>query len=111
MGSCGDLIGETFFSHVFGLSANMIHRYKRPSWSTGLFVALACIVAALGGIMMFTEGKKVKKVEGVPTPVAQRLEDSEALVFGEKKKGSKVSEEENKAFKDDVVLEQEVSRS
>ncbi|TKA65561.1 hypothetical protein B0A49_06864 [Cryomyces minteri] len=43
-----------------------MNRYKRPSWSTGLFVALACIVAGVGGIVMFVEGKKVKKVEGVP---------------------------------------------
>lgn len=86
----------------------MSDRYKRPSWSTGLFVALACIVAALGGLMMFTEGKKVKKVEGVPTPVAQRLEDSEALVFEEEKK--KTDKKEEKMTKEDAVLEQEVSR-
>jgi hypothetical protein len=43
-----------------------LNRYDRPSWSTGLFVALACIVAAIGGIVMFIEGKKVKGIEGVP---------------------------------------------
>lgn len=43
-----------------------MNRYNRPSWSTGLFVALACIVAALGGYVMFLEGKKVKGQEGVP---------------------------------------------
>lgn len=43
-----------------------LNRYKRPSWSTGLFVALACIVAACGGIMAFVEGKHVKAIEGVP---------------------------------------------
>jgi hypothetical protein len=59
--------------------------------------------------MMFTEGKKVKKVEGVPTPVAQRLEDSEAIVFEEEKKGKK--EKGHKKFiAKDAVLEQEVSR-
>ncbi|KAI9862682.1 MAG: hypothetical protein M1813_004178 [Trichoglossum hirsutum] len=42
------------------------NRYTRPSWSTGLFVALACIVAAAAGIMSAVEGKKVKKIEGVP---------------------------------------------
>jgi hypothetical protein len=42
------------------------NRFDRPSWSTGLFVALACIVAGVAGIMMFLEGKRVKKVEGVP---------------------------------------------
>lgn len=43
-----------------------LNRFDRPSWSTGLFVALACIVAAVAGIMMFMEGKKVKGIEGVP---------------------------------------------
>jgi hypothetical protein len=60
----------------------IIDRYKRPSWSTGFFVAIACIVAALGGIMMWVEGKKVKKVEGVPPKVLQRVEDAEAEVNG-----------------------------
>ena len=47
-------------------------RYQRPSWSTGLFVALACIVAAMGGLMGFMEGKRVKKIEGVPVPKAEK---------------------------------------
>lgn len=54
-----------------------LNRYDRPSWSTGLFVALGCIIAALGGIVMFKEGKKVKKVEGVPVATEQRLEAAE----------------------------------
>jgi hypothetical protein len=43
-----------------------LNRYKRPPWSTGLFVALACMVAICGGIMAFVEGKHVKAIEGVP---------------------------------------------
>jgi hypothetical protein len=39
-------------------------RYKRPSWSTGLFVALACIVAGLAGGMVWWETRKVKLIEG-----------------------------------------------
>jgi beta-lactam-binding protein with PASTA domain len=89
---------------------NLDNRYKRPSWSTGLFVALACIVAALAGFMMFTEGKKVKKVEGVPTPVAQRMEDSEAIVFEEEKKDKSGKKKDKKIVNGDVVLEQKVSR-
>ncbi|KAK3073736.1 hypothetical protein LTR53_004433 [Teratosphaeriaceae sp. CCFEE 6253] len=42
-----------------------MNRYDRPSWSTGLFIALACIIAGLGGLVSFLEGKKVKRVEGV----------------------------------------------
>lgn len=90
----------------------MYDRYNRPSWSTGLFVALACVVAALGGVMMFTEGKKVKRVEGIPTPVSQRLEDSEAIVFEEegkfKRKEKKGLDKEKKDAKSNTVLEQEV---
>lgn len=43
-----------------------MNRYDRPSWSTGLWVALAIIFAAVGGLIMFFEGKKVKGIEGVP---------------------------------------------
>ena len=50
-------------------------RYTRPSWGTGLFVGLALIAGSLGGIGIFTEGKKVKRVEGV----ALTDEDKEKL--------------------------------
>lgn len=101
------LVNPTFCREKW-TESDMRDRYDRPSWSTGLFVALACIVAALGGLMMFTEGKKVKKVEGIPTPVSQRLEDSEAIVLeGEKKMGRK----EKKSGEGNTVLEQEVSRA
>ena len=43
-----------------------LDRYDRPSWSTGLFVCLACIVGAVAGAVMGAEGKAVKKIEGVP---------------------------------------------
>lgn len=49
-----------------------MNRFNRPSWSTGLFVALACIVAGCGGIMSFVEGKHVKAVEGVPVSEADQ---------------------------------------
>ncbi len=41
-----------------------LNRYNRPSWSTGLFVALACMVAGLAGLMVWRESRKVKKIEG-----------------------------------------------
>jgi len=66
------------------------NRYKRPSWSTGTFVALACIVAGLGGLMQFQEGKRIKAVEGVPVDEAEMLRDVEkSAVQGEKKTGTK----------------------
>ena len=52
-------------------------RYTRPSWSTGLFVALACIVAAAAGLMSFLEGNKVKKIEGVPWSADDKILDAE----------------------------------
>ena len=42
------------------------NRFNRPSWSVGLLISLACIVASAGGWVMFKQGKRVKKVEGVP---------------------------------------------
>jgi hypothetical protein len=53
-----------------------LNRYDRPSWSTGFFIACACIIAAVGGIVSYKEGKKIKRVEGVnPSPaVANELE-------------------------------------
>jgi hypothetical protein len=59
------------------------NRYNRPSWATGLFVALACVVAGMAGFVMFQEGKNVKKVEGAPISREERkargwpLEDEE----------------------------------
>ncbi|KAF2178999.1 hypothetical protein K469DRAFT_674604 [Zopfia rhizophila CBS 207.26] len=71
---------NTFFQIVLCFYMWHYDRYERPSWATGLFVALACIVAGLGGIVMFHEGKYVKKVEGVPIPKGyeNRTEDVEA---------------------------------
>ncbi|EGO57716.1 hypothetical protein NEUTE1DRAFT_81533 [Neurospora tetrasperma FGSC 2508] len=43
-----------------------MNRYNRPSWSTGFLVAVGCIIAMVGGLVMFFEGRKVKRVEGVP---------------------------------------------
>lgn len=43
-----------------------LDRYDRPSWSTGFFVCLACVVGCAAGVLMGAEGKAVKRVEGVP---------------------------------------------
>jgi hypothetical protein len=53
------------------------NRRTRPSWSTGLFVGLACSVAAAGGLMSFIEGNHVKKIEGVPWVVDDKILDAE----------------------------------
>jgi hypothetical protein len=41
-------------------------RYNRPSWATGFLVAMACVIAMVGGLVIFLEGKKIKSIEGVP---------------------------------------------
>ncbi|PSS18592.1 hypothetical protein M430DRAFT_276130 [Amorphotheca resinae ATCC 22711] len=43
----------------FGIHVGL-NRHKRPPWSTGLFVALACIVVACAGIVSFVEGQRDK---------------------------------------------------
>lgn len=56
-----------------------MNRYNRPPWTTGLFVALACIVAGLAGGQIWWETRKVK-----------------ALEKGEGKKGRKIMEEKRR---------------
>jgi hypothetical protein len=51
------------------------NRFHRPGFVTGLLISTGCIVAMVGGWVIFKEGKKVKKVEGVPVS----KEDQEIL--------------------------------
>lgn len=60
------MVWNTLFQICLAVFMWHMSRYTRPSWATGLFVGLACVVAAVGGIIMFLEGKAVKGVEGVP---------------------------------------------
>ncbi|KAI0180882.1 hypothetical protein GGR52DRAFT_522053 [Hypoxylon sp. FL1284] len=59
-------VANTFLQCVLSGFMWALNRYDRPSWSTGLFVCLACIASAIAGIMMGVEGKHVKAIEGVP---------------------------------------------
>ena len=59
------------------------NRFHRPGWVTGLLISTGCIVAMIGGWVMFKEGKKVKKVEGVPVSA----EDQEILRQMREKEG------------------------
>ncbi|KAI2639613.1 hypothetical protein GGS26DRAFT_540830 [Hypomontagnella submonticulosa] len=59
-------VANTFLQCVLSGFMWALNRYDRPSWSTGLFVCLACIAAAIAGIVMGIEGKNVKAIEGVP---------------------------------------------
>jgi hypothetical protein len=40
------------------------NRINRPSWATGTFIRMGCGVSMLAGVMMWWEGRKVKKIEG-----------------------------------------------
>lgn len=57
-------VWNTFLQAVLSGFMWGMNRYNRPSWSTGLFVALACIVAGMAGGMVWWEGRKVKRIEG-----------------------------------------------
>ena len=59
-------VSNTFFQVLLCFYMWHYDRIQRPSWATGLFVALGCIVAGVAGIMIAVEGKRIKKTEGVP---------------------------------------------
>ncbi|GIZ39082.1 hypothetical protein CKM354_000247300 [Cercospora kikuchii] len=70
-----------------------MNRYDRPSWSTGLFVALACGVAGIGGLVSFLEGKAVKRVEGqAPPGVAEQTDEEVDLTVHRIMTGSEAVE-------------------
>ncbi|KAI5850533.1 hypothetical protein DFP73DRAFT_508991 [Morchella snyderi] len=58
-------VWNTFLQAVLSGFMWGMNRIERPSWSTGLFVALACIVAGVAGGMVWWEGRRVKRIEGV----------------------------------------------
>jgi hypothetical protein len=68
---------NTFFQIVLCVFMWKYNRRNRPSWATGLFVALGCIIAGVGGLMGWWEGRRVKQIEGVPWDTADLLMDAE----------------------------------
>jgi uncharacterized membrane protein len=60
------MVWNTLFQICLAAFMWGMNRYDRPSWSTGLFVGLGMVAAAVAGIMMYMDGKAVKSVEGVP---------------------------------------------
>ena len=62
---------------IVGVLAAMMwgyNRFDRPSWSTGTFIALGCGVSLLAGVMMWWEGRKVKKIEGPVVKVVDAID-------------------------------------
>ncbi|KUL88404.1 hypothetical protein ZTR_04918 [Talaromyces verruculosus] len=58
------MILNTLFQAVLSFFMWHYNRINRPPWATGLFIALGCGVSLLAGLMMWWEGRKVKKIEG-----------------------------------------------
>jgi hypothetical protein len=52
---------NTVFQICLAVYMWAMDRFTRPSWTTGLFVGLACGAAAVPGIVMWLEMKRVKK--------------------------------------------------
>jgi uncharacterized membrane protein YcjF (UPF0283 family) len=44
-----------------------MNRFNQPSWTTGLFIALACVVAGAVGYMVFYETRRVARLTGTET--------------------------------------------
>jgi len=113
------MVWNTFLQAVLSGFMWGLNRYDRPSWSTGLFVALACIVAACGGIMMFVEGKHVKSIEGVPVSEKDRERlrmDNELGIthwnnINDEKPKEKKEKKEGGLFHRNNKAEQEIERS
>jgi len=75
-------MGNTLFQVILCYFMWAMNRFDRPSWATGLFVALGCGSAGLGGVLQFREGKRIKAAEGVPLEVGKNMESVERAERG-----------------------------
>jgi hypothetical protein len=69
------MVWNTLFQVCLAAFMWVYNRIDRPTWSTGLFIALGCGVSLLAGLMMWWEGRKVKKIEGPEIKIV-RSEDT-----------------------------------
>ena len=53
------------------------NRYNRPSWLQAFAIVVACLVAIAAGLMVWKEGGKVKRIEGIPVHEEEVLRDIE----------------------------------
>jgi hypothetical protein len=58
------MVLNTLLQTVLALFMWHHNRINRPTWATGTFIGLGCGVSLLAGVMMWWEGRKVKKIEG-----------------------------------------------
>jgi Protein of unknown function (DUF2985) len=82
-----------------------LNRFTRPSWVTGFLISMGFIVGIVAGLVVFIEGKKIKKVEGIPVEENEVEEDvekgQEALGLG-KGRDRKVAENNGEKAQDHV---------
>ncbi|KIW67592.1 hypothetical protein PV04_06830 [Phialophora macrospora] len=65
------------------------NRFDRPSWGTGVWITMGCLVAIFAGVVAFREGMRVKKIEGIPVQeydVLESVEDFQERMAKEAKK-------------------------
>lgn len=72
------------------------NRFNRPSWAVGLFITLGCLTGIFAGILVFIEGKKVKKAEGIPVHEYDVLESIEEYQARKAKDDEKLAKKESK---------------
>jgi hypothetical protein len=76
------MILNTLFQAVLAAMMWGYNRIDRPTWSTGTFIGLGCGVSLMAGLMMWWEGRKVKKIEG---PMVRVVEAAEGGVSGDER--------------------------
>ena len=68
------MVLNTAFQAVLAAMMWGYNRFDRPTWSTGTFIGLGCGVSLLAGVMMWWEGRKVKKIEGPVVKVVDAID-------------------------------------
>ena len=84
------------------------NRHNRPSWAVGLFITLGCLTGIFAGVLVFIEGSKVKKAEGIPIQEYDVLESIEDF---QERKGKEEAKEAKKHEKEEKHHQREVIRS
>jgi hypothetical protein len=78
------------------------NRFNRPSWAVGLFISLGCLTGIFAGIMVYIEGKKVKKAEGIPIQEYDVPESEEEYRERKAKEDAKEEKKEMKVEKKEL---------
>ena len=88
------------------------NRHNRPSWGTGLFITLGSLTGIAAGVMVFIEGSKVKRAEGIPIQEYDVLESVDDYHERKAKEEAKLEKKESKHSKHEAKHHQrEVLRS